>query len=48
MQVKLEAESHSKIAAHDGLVSAKRKCNANKNALEEARTLLEQCDRNRR
>merc|ERR1719237_1365450 len=47
-QGKLEAESHAKSAAHDGLVSAERKCNANKNALEEARTLLEQCDRNRR
>jgi len=48
IQAKLEAESHAKSAAHDGLVSAERKCNANKNALEEARTLLEQCDRNRR
>ena len=48
VQDKLEQESHAKSAAHEGLVSAERKCNANKNALEEARTLLEQCDRNRR
>merc|ERR1712235_148155 len=47
-QQKLEQESHAKSVAHDNLVTAERKCNANKNALEEARTLLEQCDRNRR
>ena len=34
--------------AQDSLVAAERKANANKNALEEARTLLEQTDRNRR
>ena len=34
--------------AQDNLVAAERKANANKNALEEARTLLEQTDRNRR
>ena len=34
--------------AQDSLVTAERKANANKNALEEARTLLEQTDRNRR
>ena len=48
IQTKLEQESHNKSAAHENLVAAERKCNANKNALEEARTLLEQCDRNRR
>jgi len=47
-QQKLEQESHAKSVAHDNLIAAERKCNANKNALEEARTLLEQCDRNRR
>merc|ERR1712073_143481 len=34
--------------AQDNLIAADRKCNANQNALEEARTLLEQSDRNRR
>merc|ERR1711975_154353 len=32
----------------DNLIAADRRCNANQNALEEARTLLEQSDRNRR
>merc|ERR1712226_820235 len=32
----------------DSLISADRRANANQNALEEARTLLEQADRNRR
>merc|ERR1719297_429290 len=48
IQTKLEQESHNKSAAHENLVAAERRCNANKNALEEARTLLEQSDRNRR
>ena len=48
IQTKLEEESHAKSAAHENLVGAERRCNANKNSLEEARTLLEQCDRNRR
>ena len=48
IQGKLEQESQAKSAAHDSLVAAERRCNANKNALEEARTLLEQSDRNRR
>merc|ERR1719209_1792617 len=34
--------------AQDNLIAADRRCNANQNALEEARTLLEQSDRNRR
>merc|ERR1712117_11459 len=34
--------------AHDNLIAADRKANANQNALEEARTLLEQADRARR
>merc|ERR1719347_1548300 len=46
VQAKLDEESHAKSAAHDALVSAERKCNANRNALEESRTLLEQSDRN--
>ena len=48
IQTKLEEESHAKSAAQECLVGAERKCNSNKNALEEARTLLEQSDRNRR
>jgi len=48
VQAKLEQESHAKAAAHDALVTAERKCNANRNSLEEARTMLEQSDRNRR
>jgi myosin heavy chain 6/7 len=48
VQAKLDDESHAKSAAHDALVSAERKCNANRNSLEESRTMLEQSDRNRR
>merc|ERR1711971_271553 len=47
-QAKLEGEQLSKEKAHDALIVADRRCNANQNALEEARTLLEQADRNRR
>merc|ERR1711983_254772 len=47
-QSKLEAEQVAKEAAHDALINADRKCNSNQNALEEARTLLEQADRARR
>merc|ERR1719261_713979 len=47
-QSKLEAEQVAKERAHDALINADRKCNSNQNALEEARTLLEQADRNRR
>ena len=38
----------AKEKAHDALIVADRKCNSNQNALEEARTLLEQADRARR
>merc|ERR1711981_300446 len=47
-QVRLEGEQLSKEKAHDALIVADRKCNSNQNALEEARTLLEQADRARR
>merc|ERR1719251_517555 len=47
-QTKLEDEQGGKEAAHDNLIAADRKANANQNALEEARTLLEQADRARR
>merc|ERR1712073_174097 len=46
-QAKLE-EQRSKEVAHDELINAERKANSNQNALEEARTLLEQADRARR
>jgi len=48
VQQKFEEESHARAVAQDNLISADRKANANQNALEEARTLLEQADRNRR
>merc|ERR1712227_308323 len=41
-------ESSLKSAAQESLVVAERKSNAAKNALEEARSLLEQADRSRR
>merc|ERR1712025_902137 len=47
-QAKLEAEQVAKERSHDALINADRKCNSNQNALEEARTLLEQADRARR
>ena len=47
MQKKYEEESHAKAVAQDNLIAADRKANANQNALEEVRTLLEQADRNR-
>merc|ERR1712203_232096 len=47
-QARLEGEQLSKEKAHDALIVADRKCNSNQNALEEARTLLEQADRARR
>merc|ERR1712203_667859 len=47
-QAKLESEFLAKEQAHDALILADRKCNSNQNALEEARTLLEQADRARR
>merc|ERR1711910_219731 len=48
VQARFEEETRAKAAAQDNLIAADRRCNANQNALEEARTLLEQSDRNRR
>merc|ERR1719392_246857 len=48
VQAKYEDEVRAKTAAQDSLIAAERRVNANQNALEEARTLLEQSDRNRR
>merc|ERR1719331_233582 len=45
VQKRFEEESRAKAAATDSLISADRRANANQNALEEARTLLEQADR---
>merc|ERR1711983_319033 len=47
-QAKLEDEQRAKETARDALVAGERKAHAMQNALEEARTLLEQADRNRR
>ena len=46
-QTRLDDEVRAKSAAQDNLIAAERRCHANQNALEEARTLLEQTDRNR-
>merc|ERR1712038_562732 len=48
VQAKYEEEVRAKTAAQDSLIAAERRVNANQNALEDARTLLEQSDRNRR
>jgi myosin heavy chain 6/7 len=48
VQSRLEEECHAKEVARDNLMAADRRAHANQNALEEARTLLEQVDRNRR
>merc|ERR1719445_1011864 len=48
LQAKFEEETKAKSIAQDNLLAADRRANANQNALEEARTLLEQADRNRR
>merc|ERR1712058_103148 len=48
VQTRLEEETRAKAVATDNLLAADRRCNSNQNALEEARTLLEQADRNRR
>merc|ERR1712212_1391537 len=48
VQMKFEEENRAKAVAQDNLIAADRRCNANQNALEESRTLLEQSDRNRR
>merc|ERR1712150_180045 len=47
-QANLENESRAKDVARDNLLAAERKANTTQNALEEARTLLEQSDRARR
>jgi chromosome segregation ATPase len=47
-QARLEDVQRSKEVAHDNFIAADRKAHANQNALEEARTLLEQADRARR
>merc|ERR1712051_120191 len=47
-QARFEDAQRVKEVAHDNLIAADRKANANQNALEEARTLLEQADRARR
>jgi len=47
-QIKVDEESRAKAAAADAKVIADRKAASTQNALEEARTLLEQSDRQRR
>ena len=47
-QAKLEDEQRTKEHVRDELLAAERRANSNQNALEEARTLLEQSDRARR
>merc|ERR1711973_1087349 len=47
-QARLEDAQRAKEVAHDNLILSDRKAHANQNALEEARTLLEQSDRARR
>merc|ERR1712086_650687 len=47
-QAKLEGEQRAKEVTRDVLLAAERKANSTQNALEEARTLLEQSDRARR
>merc|ERR1712128_262379 len=48
LEAKLEEQQRAKDIAHDNFLVADRKANSNQNALEEARTLLEQADRARR
>ncbi len=48
LQARFEEESRAKSAAHDALLAADRRAHASQNALEEARTLLDQADRARR
>merc|ERR1712004_121303 len=47
-QAKLEDEQRTKEIVRDELLGAERRANSAQNALEEARTLLEQADRSRR
>merc|ERR1712072_820629 len=48
LQCKLEDESRAKEVCRDQLIAGERRANSMQNALEEARTLLEQADRARR
>merc|ERR1712184_31180 len=48
LQCKLEDESRAKEVCRDQLIAGERRANSMQNALEEARTLLEQSDRARR
>merc|ERR1739845_308537 len=48
LQCKLEDESRAKGVCRDQLIAGERRANSMQNALEEARTLLEQADRARR
>merc|ERR1711892_1655873 len=48
VQVRFEEENRAQSIDKDNLIAADRRCNANQNALEESRTLLEQSDRHRR
>ena len=45
VQVMYDDENRAKAIVQDNLIAADRRANANQNALEEARTLLEQADR---
>merc|ERR1712051_900574 len=47
-QAKLEDEQRTKEVVRDNLLSGERRANSAQNAVEEARTLLEQSDRSRR
>merc|ERR1712055_437692 len=47
-QANLEEEQRAKEVTRDQLIAAERRANSMQNALEEARTLLEQADRSRR
>merc|ERR1712193_378975 len=47
-QTRLEDEQRGKEVVRDQLIASERKANSVQNALEEARTLLEQADRSRR
>merc|ERR1712045_473457 len=47
-QSKLEDEQRTKEVVRDQLLSGERRANSAQNAVEEARTLLEQADRSRR
>merc|ERR1719309_893404 len=47
-QARLEDEQRGKEVVRDQLIASERKANSVQNALEEARTLLEQADRSRR